>query len=236
MKINITKSYIEIPIDKISGNPGFVVGSGFSLSRLDISSIFKYTVLSVNSSIILMPWSEGSAHNRFWISNDALCMRWSYWKKVVSSRCNKIVRTSWLKHFNSVRDFYFFHPRMTPEGVVEDLDSGLAYCSSVPTALDMAIKMGVNPIFLIGVDQNFPKSSKCTHFWHDLPKSSQPTSKFGGAPPRNSQSKVFLYNNMAYRALSSFARSKGIDVFNCNKMSSLDEFKKIDFMDYKKYI
>ena len=236
MKINTARSYIEIiDRDKLTG-PGFVVGAGSSLSYLDISGIFEHTVFSVNSSIILMPWESGESKKRFWISNDALCMGWSYWKKLQKCKCNKIVRTSWLKHFNKLSDFYFFHPRSTSEGVVDKNDDGLSYCSSVPTAIDLAIKMGVNPIFLIGVDHSFSKNHSGTHFWQDLPKTSQPTSKSGGPPPRNAQSRVFLYNNMAYQALSSFARSKSIDIFNCNKRSSVDEFKKIDFMDYKKYI
>ena len=236
MKINIVKSYIEISNEEIEGNPGFVVGAGPSLSRLNISSIFNYTVFSVNSSIILMPWDFGCKDNRFWVSNDSLCMKWSYWRDVVSSNCHKIVRTSWLKYFKNVKDFYFFHPRTTSEGVVDSDDDGLAYCSSIPTALDLAIKMGVNPIFLIGVDQNFFKNHSGTHFWHDLPLEKRPKSEYGGAPPKTAQAKTFLYNNLAYKALAEFAKNKDVRVFNCNLRSKVKEFKKIDFKDYKKYI
>jgi|TARA_Y100000034_G_scaffold118699_1_gene159643 hypothetical protein len=236
MKINITKSYIEIPNDDIRGKPGFVIGAGHSLSGINISSIFDHSVFSVNSSIILMPWSSGSSRKRFWVSNDSLCMKWSYWDKVVSSNCNKIVRTSWLKYLNKLDDFYFFHPRRTSEGVIEDDDSGLAYCSSVPTSLDMAIKMGVNPILLLGVDHNFSKNHNGTHFWHNLPKKEMPTAKSGGPPPKTSQYKVFLYNNLAYRALSKFAESRGVKVINCNPASSVNEFEKINFKDYDKHI
>tara|TARA_Y100000034_G_C6869179_1_gene396552 strand:+ start:499 stop:1209 length:711 start_codon:yes stop_codon:yes gene_type:complete len=236
MKISITKSYTEILDDSHRGKPGFIVGSGASLSGLDLTDIFSYTVFSINSSIMLMPWKAGDIHNRFWVSNDALCMGWSYWDKLMSSRCNKIVRTSWLKHFDRVKDFYFFHPRSTSEGVVDEKDDGLAYCSSVPTSLDIAIKLGINPIFLLGVDHNFPGTNKGSHFWHNFPVKSWPTRKAGGAPPRASQSKVFLYNNMAYGALSGFARHNDIRIFNCNPKSSVNDFEKIEFKDYKKHI
>jgi len=237
MKISIAKSYTEI-VNSPQGEtePGFVVGAGPSLSNLDISDIFDYSVFSVNSSIILMPWESGSYKKRFWISNDALCMGWSYWEKLLSCNCNKVVRTSWLKHFNKVSGFYFFHPRSTSEGIIDDGDDGLAYCSSVPTALDMAIKMNLNPIFLLGVDQNFPTSNKGTHFWHNFPQKDHPRRSAGGTTPRSVQSKVFLYNNLAYKALSKFARSKGIEIYNCNKKSSVKEFEKIDFKDFKRYI
>jgi len=236
MSINIAKSYTEIINDGYSGKPGFIVGSGTSLSNLDLSSIFDHTVFSVNSSIILMPWDNGDYRNRFWVSNDALCMGWSYWKKLSDSKCHKIVRTSWLKHFNKVRDFYFFHTRATSEGVIDNNDDGLAYCSSVPTSLDMAIKLGLNPIFLLGVDQNFPSANAGSHFWHKLPVDQWPTRKAGGAPTRASQAKVFFYNNMAYGALADFARSKDIRIFNCNIRSSVKNFEKIEFKDYKKYM
>ena len=237
MKINIAKSYTEI-IDSKRGcvpEPGFVVGAGSSLSSIDLSEVFEYSIFSVNSSIILMPWESGPADRRYWVSNDALCMGWSYWSKLTSCNCNKIVRTSWLKHFNKVDDFYFFHPRNTSEGIIDSNDDALAYCSSVPTALDIAIKMNLNPIFLLGVDQNFPKSSNGSHFWHNLPTNDQPRRSAGGTPPRSAQSKTFLYNNMAYKALSKFARSKGIEIYNCNERSSVEEFKKIDFGDFRKY-
>ena len=236
MKMNIAKSYTEILDNRYRGKPGFIVGSGPSVSRLDISSIFDHVVFSVNSSIMLMQWDEGVSDGRFWVSNDALCMGWSYWDKVLSSKCNRVVRTSWLKHFDRVRDFFFFHPRLTPEDVVDSKDDGLSYCSSVPTALDMAIKLGINPIFLLGVDHNFVSMNNGSHFWHNLPRREWPTRAAGGASPRCAQSKVFLYNNMAYGALFDFARSKGISILNCNIRSSVKCFKKISFEDYKKYI
>jgi hypothetical protein len=238
MSINIAKSYTEIIDDRYAGTPGFVVGSGTSLSQIsDMSPIFDHTVFSVNSSILLMPWNEGDHNKRFWVSNDSLCMGWSYWDKLLNSKCHKIVRTSWLKHFDRLNNFYYFHTRSTSEGVVENNDDGLAYCSSVPTSLDIAIKLGLNPIFLLGVDHNFPGLHKGTHFWHNDRIENWPTRKgVSATPPRNVQYKAFLYNNMAYDALSLFARSKDIRIINCNIRSSVDTFKKIRFEDYKKYL
>ena len=89
--------------DKHVGEAAFVVGSGTSLNNLDISGIHNHVVICVNSSIVLMNWAKGKADKRYWISNDAFCRKWSYWKDVLDAKANRIVRDSWRKYFRELK-------------------------------------------------------------------------------------------------------------------------------------
>lgn len=223
-------------LDIHSGEVAFVVGAGTSLYNLNIDAIHKHVVIAVNSAILLMPWESGDYQRRFWISNDALCMKWNWWPKVLKAHCTKIVRNSWEKYFGQIKDFgfYQFVPRRTDEGTIEDDDLGLCYCSSVPSGIDLAIKMGCKKVFLLGVDQYFigPKS----HYWQMWAPLKQPRRLDRKMATQSQQEWTFDYNNRAYKALSSLADRKGVQIFNCNPQSKVESFRKIKYEDIHTFI
>jgi len=228
------KSY-KILIDKYKDQNkiAFVLGAGQSLydAYMDYrwKDIHKYVVISVNSSIIIMPWKKGKPDDRYWISNDALCMRWTWFEDVIKAKCIKIVRNSWLKHKKKIKGFLIFKPRPTSEGVVRPGDRGLCFCSSVPSSIDLSLQMNNKLIFLLGVDQH--NLGGHSHFWELLDRKYRPRQLQPAQGPYNQQKKVFPINNLAYKALAGFAEYKKARIYNCSLLSKVDVFEKIS-LDY----
>ena len=105
-------TYIDL-IDCHKGEDCFVLASGPSLYDIfyghnKILDLLKdKVVISINASIMAcvdrLGWlTEGD--KRYWISDDSLTTRWSWWKLVERSKCVKIVRDSWLKqkHYGNI--------------------------------------------------------------------------------------------------------------------------------------
>ncbi len=218
-------------LNKHKGKNAFILGAGTSLLEFsnhpNFDSIHDHVVISVNSTIIIMPWADGSKDKRYWISNDALCRRWTYWPFVKKCKAIKIVRDSWKKYYDEIPDFLYFWPRPTSESIVNPEDKGLAYCSSVPTAIDLAIQMGCKKIFLLGVDHY--RSKKRSHFWECYTKDRQPVMSLGGLPKWPQQKQVFDFNTKAYAALAKFAEFSGSEIINCNPKTKVSAFKTQSF-------
>jgi len=214
------------------GETAFVCGAGPSflqcIEHPDFSKIHNHVVVSVNSSIIAMPWQQGEATKRFWISNDALVRIWSYWSYVKSCKANKIVRDSWKRYFEEIPDFYQFWIRPTSEDIINPEDEGLAYCSSVPSAIDLCLQMGCKTIYLLGVDQY--KIGNKTHFWQFWDRKKQPKRIDGKIASFEEQTKAFVYNNLTYPALKKFAEHVNARIYNCNIDSTVNDFNKITFI------
>jgi len=219
--------------DVTKGWSAFVCGAGPSLYDAYTSPRFKemfnHVVISANSSIMAMPWRTSPANlkTRYWISNDSLCIRWSWWRTHLKKAiCTKIVRNSWWPKFkNQIEDFLIFTPRRSPENEIDPEGVGLAYCSSVPTGLDLAIFLGCKNIFLLGVDHC--KRGKYTHYWQRLPNPPRQLRPAQG--PFKVQQRVFPINDLAYKALHGYADIKGVKIYNCNPNSKVEEFEKITF-------
>jgi hypothetical protein len=212
------------------GMLAFIIGAGTSLFDVmnldDFASIHNHVVVSVNSSFIIMPWHAGEPDCRYWISNDALCRRWSYWPSVKTAKANRIVRSSWGVYYDEIPDFYQFWPRPTSEGVISPEDDGLAYCSSVPTSIDLCIQMGCKKIVLFGVDQYMTDGK--SHFWQFWPEAQQPKPTGMKLATRSAQRYAFHFNNIAYPALDKFAKIRGVSIYNGNPKSQVVVFDKIE--------
>ena len=210
----------------------FIVGAGPSLGSLDLELIHNHVVIAVNSSALLMPWQKGEPLKRFWISNDVLCLRWSYfWTHVAKSACVKLVRTSWLKHkykIKGLNNFRFFETRKSESDPLSLNEPGLCHTSSVPTALDFALRLGCSQIYLLGVDQKMVHGF--SHFWQFLPPEKWPKrmdKNKGFKPEQKHQIKVFGENVAVFNALGKLAKRKSACVYNCSSISSLSMFPKI---------
>jgi hypothetical protein len=232
------KSYTDLSdfADTNQGAKCFVCGAGPSLAFVDLSGIHDHVVISVNSSILRMPWDkEGDISRRFWITNDTLCMRWDYfWKTVIRSHCNKIVRTSWRRHDDKLKHhgFRYFAPRETEKSPLSDADGGLCFVSSVPTAIDLALLMGCKQIYLLGVDHRMVHGN--SHFWQFWPKNKWPqrsdkTRNF--RPEQSHQIAKFEENLQVFESLKELAARKGSEIHNCSSRTTIDVF---EFMTLEK--
>ena len=221
-------------IDKHDGEICFILGAGPSLYNLYESPYFEkilnHVVISVNSAFMPLSQFDLDTEKHYWISNDTLCRRWSYWKDVDKSKCTKVVRDSWLKYRKEMSNTYFFSPRPTSEDVVNSQDIGLSYCSSVCSSLDLAIQMGCKKIILFGVDQNTSRGRH--HFWQLLyDRKDRPTANANIYDSWDKQNKVFEFNNKAYKALRKFADFKNAEVYNCSNITKVTAFDRIS-IDY----
>ena len=102
-----------------------------------------------------MKWRDaGDITSRFWVSNDTLCTKWSYfWTHVLRADCTKVVRITWKKYDEDLRgyNFRYFATRKSDTEIDSD-DPGLCSQSSIPTAIDLSILLGCKQIYLLGVD------------------------------------------------------------------------------------
>ncbi len=162
-------TYTEL-INKHEGKSCIILGAGPSLYDFCQSFHFKeslnHVLISVNSSFMTLAKFNLDPEKHYWVSNDTLCRRWTYWGDVEKSKCTKVVRDSWWKYRKVIDNVLFFSPRPTSEGAINPKDEGLCYCSSVPSSIDLALQMGCKKIFLFGVDQNDSKGYH--HFWQLL--------------------------------------------------------------------
>ena len=166
------------------------------------------------------------SEKHYWVSNDTLCRRWSYWPDVEKSNCTKVVRDSWKKYRKVMTNTLYFSPRPTSEDVVDPKDKGLCYCSSIPTSIDLAIQMGCKKIFLFGVDHN--DSSGRHHFWQLLyDRENRPTANANIYDSWRKQSKVFEFNKQAFKALKKFANKKKVEIYNCSDITKVTDFDRI---------
>lgn len=217
------------------GKKCFVVGAGPSVAFAKLKCLDPYVVISVNSSILLLDWSRGSSDNRFWISNDSLCLKWDYfWKKVIKSSCTKIVRDSWRKYHAKTDPygFRYFQPRQSESIPLAVDDGGLCSVSSVPTAIDLALLMGCQSIYLLGSDQQMMHGN--SHFWQFWEKDKRPRRSDKDRnfkPEQNHQIEIFEKNISVFSALNEFAIRLGCSIYNCCNRSKLTMFPKVDLED-----
>lgn len=214
------------------GRKCFIVGAGPSVGLLDLSGIHEHVVIAVNSAALLMPWNDGDSEGRYWISNDVLCLRWSYfWTHVAKAQCTKVVRVSWRKYedkLKGLRGFRFFDIRQSERHPLSPTDPGLCYTSSVPTSLDFALRAGCSKVYLIGVDQKMVHGN--SHFWQMWPETKWPRrgdKKKGFRPEQTHQIRVFDENQLVFDALHKQAQKLGVEVYNCSSISNLKVFPKI---------
>ena len=220
--------------DKHIGETCFILGSGTSLNKIIKSSNFvginDNVVISVNSSIIALSWDSGKPDKRYWTSNDASVMNWDYWNKVKNSKATKIIKTTWKEFYDKIpKDFLIFHPRKSGEYEVDFEDDGLCYISSMPTAIDLAIKMGCKNIFLLGCDHYFVQGK--SYFWQFWPEDKRPIDNNKGKASLGFQNYMFEKNLMLYSNLNKFAEYRNSKIYDCSMNGRIKVFEKIDFED-----
>ncbi len=225
-------SYLQLK-NSHEGKNCVILGCGpslfFASQNKNFNKIHEHVVISVNSSIMLMPWKEGEKDKRYWVSNDHLCTRWTWWDDVVPSKSIKVVRNSWWKYRKELEGFLFFRPRPTSEDVINPDDVGLSFPSSCPSALDLSLQMGCKQIFLLGVDHSQTKGM--THFWDGFSKALRPSQNAPAQGPYQIQARTFKYNLMAYRGLLDLSRGMSANIYNANPESKVNIFPKITFDD-----
>jgi hypothetical protein len=237
----IQNSYKKLEKITWAEAPCVITGAGPSLFNYDISEYYSCHFISVNSSILKYNWQAEGSDNylRAWVSNDSLCRKWSYYEKVLSDKCEKIVRDSWIKYEKELINFLYFSPRKTKEDIILADDDGLAYNSSVPTSIDLAIKLGFKTIYLLGIDHKSIKNK--THFWQFLPISEQPKEKIINndksifippariMQPENLQKNAWNTNIKVFESLNNLAKLKNVNIYTVENFGDSLPFVNLKF-------
>lgn len=217
--------------NKYENHSCFIVGAAPSVGFLNLKEIHNHVVISVNASCLLMPWGSGNVEKRFWISNDVLCMKWSYFPKyVMDAKCIKLVGEEWKQHNEKFigKDFYFFGPRESYDNDLLSSDTQLCHISSVPSSIDFAIYLGCKQIYILGVDQKMTQGK--SHFWQFWPKEKWPQRidrDKNFQPEQKHQIIVFNKNKKTFKLLNQYAKNNFVTIKNCSSRSNLDVFEKI---------
>lgn len=230
-QISDTEQYRNIH----EGNKAFICGAGVTLGTMDLSGIHEYPVISINSSIMLLPWGEpGDILKRFWVSTDALCMQWDYfWNKVTKWELTRVVRNSWerqAKDFKGVPMSYYTPRRMNND--IKFKEEGLMAGSSILSGIDLALLMGCKKVFLLGVDHRMINGN--SHFWQLWPKKERPRrqGKPGNFMPcQRQQGRVFKSNHRNFDVLARYSKRIGAKIYNCSNASEVKTFEYISLED-----
>lgn len=217
------------------GRRCFIIGAGPSVAFQKMSVLSKDIIISVNSSILLVDWLSGECQDRYWISNDTLCMQWDYfWSHVLKAKCQKLVRTSWLEFESKFHKngFRFFKPRKSQQ--IPLINHGLSLCgvSSVPTAINFALLTGCKLIYILGMDHIMLHGK--SHFWQFWPKDKWPQRKSKGRnfrPEQKHQIQMFSENIDVYKSLKEMANRLDVKIYNCSSMSAVEAFDKCILSD-----
>ena len=105
-------NFRDLRSSEFEGSSCSILGAGPSLLLADKDFINSMPCFVVNSAIMYTDWHDGNSIDRFWVSNDSLCLRWTYWDKVKTSKCNIVVRDSWCKYSNLLPESAKFFSQM----------------------------------------------------------------------------------------------------------------------------
>jgi len=203
-----------------------ILGSGPSLFHVDIKLLEKHDCIYVNSSALILP--EKFNGFKIWLSLDRLCIKWSYfWRNVISSSCLKLVENDYKKYEEHLSKYNVMYFEASKNEIEDDKLCGV---SSVPAAIDLALKMGYQKILLFGIDHRFVQGK--SHFWEYYPSSQKPKFIGGINISKKEQQEKFDENISYFKKLKEIADNKNVEIINCAKRTSaLDVFPKIPIND-----
>ena len=209
------------------GGTVHILGSGPSLFYVDGRKLERHDNIFVNAASLMMPIEAKLGNQNMWLSVDRLCSKWSYFWESLRKKCVKLLKKDFSKYHDHLAKYqvrYF----QTRKGVkIEDIyDNCLCGGSSIPAAIDAALKMGYSKILLFGVDQRFIQGK--SHFWQFYPPSKRPLFTGGTNVSKTEQKKMFERNQKHFVELKKMADKMSVEIINCaQRTSALDVFPKV---------
>jgi len=144
------------------GRSCVVLGAGPSLERVD-ERVYKHVTIAVNSAIAKMPESD------YFCSSDYGVLEYNYWNDVESCWSHLLLRDcsvfrGLVEHGSIPRTRIVLWPRgrQRAKMSVDDKDIMIGILSS-HCAVNLAVVMGCNPIYLIGNDCAYKHGKK--YWW-----------------------------------------------------------------------
>jgi hypothetical protein len=209
------RSILQDLRNKVSGNPIYLVGGGYSLHNFNFDILKEKNVIAINSSFnffdredVIIFWADAS-----WGQDNESNLLKNKSKYKFSSRINAdnaiknnnlgIGGCNWLKHTGNY-------------GFDSDIDC-VRGNNSGTQALNFAVNLGASDIYLLGFDMGYTGSK--SHF-HEFQKNTAVS---------NSVYDEFFIPSM--NSMSDALNHNPVNIINCSINSKLECFSKIDFGD-----
>ena len=216
------------------GETCFIVGNGPSLRADDLGQLSRMNIPTFAFNRIYLMFEKTGWRPTYYISQDEKTLK----------NCVKQVNEMPLKHKFiplfihyyhdiTINGAYYFHlirqTGMFPT-MEEDISCGIGDSTTVAvTAAQMAVYMGFQKIYLIGIDHSFStyKNDK-GEIIHDNFAKDYFTSEYN-----KDKAELYMPNldasTRAFISMKSFCEKKGIEVFNATRGGKLEVFPRADF-------
>lgn len=213
----------------------FVIGNGPSLNKIDMTLLKNEITFGANRCYLGFP--QWGFHFKYWAIQDELHIKQCY------QEYNENLPPEMIKFISLQFSNYFKGSNIYPVNVVysykpfpqfsDNINIFYEGWSVVYLLLQLAVVMGCNPIYMIGVDYNFnitEKEKVGDKKWSDTESKSHFISNYMAA------NKGVVWNtpkfdktDAAFNYASNLVKEKGIQVLNATPGSKLTFFPMIDY-------
>ena len=210
------------------GKRGFVIGNGPSLRVSDLDKLAND--VSIASNKIYLAFDDTIWRPDYLTIADPLV--WDKVRESVREHFPRVLIPSYLERDDSEREIYWKSKYM---GIIERFSGDLGRCAySGQTVtfenLQLAVHLGLNPIFIIGCDHNYAgeknitagiaikQGSEKTHFTSNYRK-----------PGEKVLPASILDMEASYREARKYCDKNKVKIFNATRGGQLEIFQRIDF-------
>jgi hypothetical protein len=222
--------------DKYKGQAGFVIGNGPSLKIEDLTEIKKHGFVSIASNKIYLAFDQTEWRPNFFTMADTLL--WSKIKSTIHNDIKIVHIPSYLDFQSCNREIKYFRGLLNSyNGKTSNFSGNLvkgAFDGSSVTYenLQIAVHIGLNPIYLIGCDHHYPNEKNITpgkpiaqmednsHFIKGYRKKGELVLP---APIKKM--------NVAYATSKNYSDKFGIKIYNATRGGHLEVFERINLDD-----
>lgn len=228
-----------------SGRRCFIVGNGPSIKSQDIT-LLKNEITITASSFFRHPDAKTISPD-YWVLADPLF--WEkpdeYFNPLMQLAIDKaiaaklFVPTGGISFYSSIKTSPLIDPCYFHYDVSKDIDSLIDFTQGIPAygqnvisvSMMLAFYLGCNPIYLIGCDHDFMKTTKdeyagihVKHFYHN-----QDEVKCSGLLTWGQWSAAMLRMAYEYEQLKGYASFWGFQIFNATRDGCLDIFSRVEY-------
>jgi len=208
--------------DSFKDEPCFIIGGGPSLTNFNFKLIENHNTIGVNKAFIKYPCTINYSmdidfYKYISSTGNHDKKRYKVWKKWQEYKGIKAFLETYSNQYNYGDDVYTI-TRREDKVISLDIAQGMyGGSNSGFGAMMLAISLGANPIYLVGLDFKVNHKDRKTH-WHD------------GHPGQSIEVMEQKFDLWRYQ-FEEFATPidvMGIEVINLNKTSSLESYPKDD--------
>jgi len=187
--------------------PGFVIGSGSSLTGVDLSPLQRHLIVAANRAVEAVPFATAMCFmdSFFWFNYRHIIDDFAGVKFTLAS--NDVIDDPQIFRLHDLgyRGFSF----SLNEGVYTGVNSGFI-------AFQVCVGLGASHIYLLGFDMCVVKNKY--HFHEPYPR-----------PPQDPQ--IYLNMQRAFEDAAPLLKERGVEVFNCSEVSAISAYPKVSLTE-----